>query len=64
MKKLNLLTLTIAAGAALMIPSIARAGIIGDARGASAEHGHAIVSRVVGAVEPMLRQLLGNQQAR
>jgi creatinine amidohydrolase/Fe(II)-dependent formamide hydrolase-like protein len=43
---------------------IAVAGIIGDARGASVEHGRAIVSRVVDAAEPVLRQLLANQMLR
>ena len=40
---------------------IAEAGVIGDARGASAEHGKAIVSRVVEAAGAVLQQLLGNQ---
>jgi creatinine amidohydrolase len=40
---------------------IAEAGVIGDAREASAEHGNAIVSRVVEAAGPIFNQLLGNQ---
>jgi creatinine amidohydrolase len=40
---------------------IAEAGVIGDARGASAEHGNAIASHVVEAAEVVLKQLLGNQ---
>jgi creatinine amidohydrolase len=43
---------------------IAESGVIGDAGGASAEHGKAIVSRVVEAVGPVLKQLLGNYPAR
>jgi creatinine amidohydrolase len=38
-------------------PRIASAGVIGDARGASAEHGHAIVARVVEAAGAVLRRL-------
>jgi creatinine amidohydrolase len=40
---------------------IAALGVMGDAREASAEHGHAIVARVVGAAEAVLRQLLDNR---
>ena len=43
---------------------IAAAGVIGDARGASAGHGDAIVSRVVEAAEAVLKQLLSNQPSR
>ena len=43
---------------------IAEAGVIGDAREASAEHGNAIVARVVEAAGRMLGQLLGNQPLR
>ena len=43
---------------------IAETGVIGDARAASAEHGNAIVSRVVGAAGAVLSQLLGNQPPR
>jgi len=42
---------------------IAALGVMGDAREASVEHGNAIVARVVGAAEPVLRQLLDNQKA-
>jgi creatinine amidohydrolase len=42
---------------------IAALGVMGDAREASVEHGNAIVARVVGATEPVLRQLLENQKA-
>jgi creatinine amidohydrolase/Fe(II)-dependent formamide hydrolase-like protein len=42
---------------------IADTGVIGDARGASAEHGEAIVDRVVAAAGGVLRQLLDNQKA-
>jgi creatinine amidohydrolase len=40
---------------------IAALGVMGDAREASAEHGTAIVARVVGAAEAVLRQLLENR---
>ena len=40
---------------------IAAAGVIGDARAASAELGNAIVARVVEATGAVLRQLLANQ---
>jgi len=40
---------------------IAALGVMGDAREASAEHGNAIVARVVGAAEAVLRQLLENR---
>jgi creatinine amidohydrolase len=43
---------------------IAEAGVIGDAREASAEHGNAIVSRVVEAAGPIFSQLLGNRPSR
>jgi creatinine amidohydrolase len=43
---------------------IAESGVIGDARGASAEHGNAIVVRVIEGAEAVLRQLLGNQASR
>ena len=43
---------------------IAEAGVIGDAREASAEHGNAIVARVVEAAGRVLGQLLGNQPLR
>ncbi len=39
---------------------IADTGIIGDASGASAEHGRAIVERVLAAAEGILRRLLEN----
>lgn len=42
-------------------PRIAALGVMGDARGASAEHGHAIVARVVSAAEAVLRQLVENR---
>ena len=44
-------------------PRIAAAGVIGDARGASAEHGEAIVARVVEAAGEALRRLRENQTA-
>ena len=40
---------------------IAALGVMGDAREASAEHGNAIVARVVGAAEAVLRQLRENR---
>jgi len=40
---------------------IAQAGVIGDARAASAEHGNAIVARVVEATGAVLRKLRENQ---
>jgi len=40
---------------------IATAGVIGDARAASIEHGSAIVARVVNAAGPVLERLLANQ---
>ena len=43
---------------------IAAAGVIGDARAASAELGNAIVSRVVDAAGAVLKQLLANQAGR
>jgi creatinine amidohydrolase/Fe(II)-dependent formamide hydrolase-like protein len=43
---------------------IADMGVIGDAASASAEHGNAIVSRVVEASGAVLSQLLGNRPAR
>jgi creatinine amidohydrolase/Fe(II)-dependent formamide hydrolase-like protein len=43
---------------------IAAAGVIGDARAASAELGNAIVSRVVEAAGAVLKQLLANQARR
>jgi creatinine amidohydrolase len=43
---------------------LAEAGVIGDARAASAEHGHAIVARVLEAAGPVLAQLLDNQASR
>ena len=43
---------------------IAAAGVIGDARAASAELGNAIVSRVVDAAGVVLKQLLTNQARR
>ena len=43
---------------------IAAAGVIGDARAASAELGNAIVSRVVNAAGTVLKQLLANQTRR
>ncbi len=42
---------------------LARAGVIGDARGASVEHGEAIVARVVEVAGAVLAQLLENQTA-
>ena len=43
-------------------PRIADMGVIGDARAASAEHGKAIVERVVEAAAGVLRQLADNQK--
>jgi creatinine amidohydrolase/Fe(II)-dependent formamide hydrolase-like protein len=43
---------------------IAETGVIGDAREASAEHGNAIVTRVVEAAGGVLGQFLGNQPSR
>ena len=43
-------------------PRLARGGIIGDAHGASAELGAAIVDRVVAQSEHIFRRLLENQQ--
>jgi creatinine amidohydrolase len=43
-------------------PRVADMGVIGDARTASAEHGHAIIARVVEAAGDVLRQLRENQQ--
>ena len=40
---------------------IADLGVIGDAAAASAEHGHAIVARVVEAAGAVLKQLRENQ---
>jgi creatinine amidohydrolase/Fe(II)-dependent formamide hydrolase-like protein len=40
---------------------IAALGVMGDARGASAEHGNAIVARVVATAEAVLRQLRENR---
>ncbi len=45
-------------------PRIADAGVIGDAAAASAEHGQAIVDRVVEAAGGVLRQLLENRPVR
>jgi creatinine amidohydrolase/Fe(II)-dependent formamide hydrolase-like protein len=42
---------------------IAEQGVIGEARAASAEHGHAIVARVVEATGGVLKQLRENQKA-
>ena len=44
-------------------PRIADSGVIGDASAATAEHGQAIIERVVTAAEGVLRQLLENQRA-
>jgi creatinine amidohydrolase/Fe(II)-dependent formamide hydrolase-like protein len=44
-------------------PRLAAAGVIGDPRGASAEHGEAIVARVVEAAGAALRQLREGQPA-
>ena len=41
-------------------PRIADAGVIGDASAASAEHGQAIVDRVVGAAEGVIKRLIEN----
>jgi creatinine amidohydrolase/Fe(II)-dependent formamide hydrolase-like protein len=41
-------------------PRIADAGVIGDARAASAEHGKAIVDRIVGAAEAVIKRLIEN----
>jgi len=41
---------------------IAELGVIGDARQASAEHGHAIVARVVDAAGAVLKQLRDNRK--
>jgi creatinine amidohydrolase/Fe(II)-dependent formamide hydrolase-like protein len=43
-------------------PHIADTGVIGDAAAASAEHGRAIVARVIEAAGPVLRQLRDNQR--
>ena len=43
-------------------PNIADTGVIGDAAAASAEHGRAIVARVIEAVGPVLQQLRENQR--
>jgi creatinine amidohydrolase/Fe(II)-dependent formamide hydrolase-like protein len=43
---------------------IAETGVIGDAREASAEHGNAIVARVIEAAGRVLSQLLDNQPSR
>jgi len=40
---------------------IAETGVVGDARDASAEHGNAIVTRVVEVAGRVLSQLLSNQ---
>jgi creatinine amidohydrolase len=45
-------------------PRIADLGVIGDARAASAEHGEAIIARVVDAAGGVLRQLQANRNAR
>jgi creatinine amidohydrolase/Fe(II)-dependent formamide hydrolase-like protein len=45
-------------------PRIAAAGVIGDARDASAEHGQAIVARVVEAAGDALRRLRESRNAR
>jgi creatinine amidohydrolase len=42
---------------------IAELGVIGDAREASVEHGHAIVARVVEAAGAVLKQLRENRKA-
>jgi creatinine amidohydrolase/Fe(II)-dependent formamide hydrolase-like protein len=42
---------------------LARAGVIGDARGASVEHGEAIVARVLDVAGAVLARLLENQTA-
>jgi len=42
---------------------IASLGVIGDAAGASAGHGHAIVARMVEAVGTVLKRLRDNQSA-
>jgi len=42
---------------------IAAEGVIGDAQGASAEHGKIIVARVVEAAGGTLKQLRDNQKA-
>jgi creatinine amidohydrolase/Fe(II)-dependent formamide hydrolase-like protein len=44
-------------------PRIADSGVIGDASAATAEHGQAIIERVVTAAEGVLRRLLENQRA-
>jgi creatinine amidohydrolase/Fe(II)-dependent formamide hydrolase-like protein len=44
-------------------PRIAAAGVIGDARGASAAHGEAIMARVVDASGEAIRLLLDNQKS-
>jgi creatinine amidohydrolase/Fe(II)-dependent formamide hydrolase-like protein len=43
-------------------PRIADGGVIGDAREASAEHGAAIVERVVGAAGTVLKRLIENRK--
>jgi creatinine amidohydrolase len=40
---------------------IAALGVMGDAREASVEHGNAVVARVIGAADAVLRQLLENR---
>jgi creatinine amidohydrolase/Fe(II)-dependent formamide hydrolase-like protein len=44
-------------------PRIAQAGVIGDARDASVEHGSAIVARVLEAAGGALKQLVENRTA-
>ena len=44
-------------------PRIADTGVIGDAHGASAEHGRAIIERVVETAGGVLKQLTGNRNA-
>lgn len=44
-------------------PRLAAAGVIGDARQASVQHGQAIVARVLEAAGAALKQLVENQQA-
>ena len=43
-------------------PRLAAAGVIGDARQASVEHGQAIVARVIEAAGAALKQMVENQQ--
>ena len=45
-----------------MTPRIAHLGVIGDAQAASAEHGQAIVTRVVEAAGSAFERLLDNQR--